>query len=134
VNPAGGAEVVAAASLAGDVVLDEEAKSAYRARLSTLDEQITVATGRGDDHRAARYDEERAALLTELRTATGLGGRTRRLGDEAERARKTVTARIRDTLRKLDTRHPELAAHLRSSVTTGSTCGYTPDREMAWHL
>jgi hypothetical protein len=134
VNPAGGAEVVAAASLAGDAVLDEEAKSAYRARLSTLDEQIATATARGDDHRAARYDEERAALLTELRTATGLGGRTRRLGDEAERARKTVTARIRDTLRKLDTRHPELAEHLRASVTTGTTCGYTPAREMAWHL
>lgn len=134
VNPAGGAEVVASASLAGDAVLDDEAKSAYRARLSTLDEQIATAVDRGDDRRAARYDEERAALLTELRTATGLGGRTRRLGDEAERARKTVTARIRDTLRKLDTRHPELAAHLRASVTTGSTCGYTPDREMAWHL
>jgi tetratricopeptide (TPR) repeat protein len=134
VNPAGGAEVVAAASLAGDAVLDEEAKAAYRTRLSTLDEQITAAEDRGDDRRAARYDEERAALLTELRTATGLGGRTRRLGDEAERARKTVTARIRDTLRKLDTRHPELAEHLRASVTTGSTCGYTPDREMAWHL
>jgi hypothetical protein len=134
VNPAGGAEVVAAASLAGDAVLDEKAKAAYRTRLSTLDDRIARATARGDDRTAARHDEERAALLTELRTATGLGGRTRRLGDEAERARKTVTARIRDTLRKLDTRHPELAEHLRASVTTGTTCGYTPDHEVAWHL
>jgi hypothetical protein len=133
-NPAGGAEVTAAATLGGDVILDDEARAAYRARLSTLDEQIALAEERGDDRRAATYDEERALLLEELRTATGLGGRTRRLGDEAERARKTVTARIRDTLRKLDTRHPELAGHLRASVTTGTTCGYRPDREPAWQL
>lgn len=65
------------------------------------------------------------------------GGRTRRLGDEAERARKTVTARIRDTLRKLDTLHPELAAHLRATISTGATCTYHPTRTptpITWHL
>jgi hypothetical protein len=133
-NPAGGETVTAAASLGGDVVLDEEAKASYRARLSTLDERIEDAESRGDDRRAAEYDREREALLTELRTATGLGGRTRRLGDEAERARKTVTARIRDTLRKLDTSHPRLAEHLRSSVTTGSTCCYRPAEQVTWQL
>jgi hypothetical protein len=133
-NPAGGATVTAAASLAGDAVLDDEARSRYRARLSTLDDLIEEATTRGDDHRAAAHDEEREALLTELRTATGLGGRTRRLGDEAERARKTVTARIRDTLRKLDTRHPALATHLRETVATGSTCSYRPEERVAWRL
>jgi len=133
-NPAGGQEAVAAASLGGDTVLDDEAKAAYRRRLSTLDDQIESATLRGDDARAAAYDKEREALLTELRTATGLGGRTRRLGDEAERARKTVTARIRDTLRKLDSRHPELAKHLRATISTGTTCGYTPESRLSWHL
>ncbi len=133
-NPAGGQEFVAAASMGGDTVLDDEAKAAYRRRLSTLDEQIESAALRGDDARAAAYDKERAALLTELRTATGLGGRTRRLGDEAERARKTVTARIRDTLRKLDSRHPELATHLRATVSTGTTCSYSPEQRLAWHL
>lgn len=133
-NPSGGAEVAASASLGGDRVLDDQAKAAYRKRLSTLDEQIESAQERGDDAKAAAYDAERAALLDELRAAAGLGGRARRLGDEAERARKTVTARIRDTLRKLDTRHPELAAHLRESVATGATCGYTPSTPVSWHL
>jgi hypothetical protein len=99
-----------------------------------LDERIEGATSRGDDRRAAAYDREREALLTELRSATGLGGRARRLGDEAERARKAVTARIRDTLRKLDTSHPPLAAHLRSSVATGSTCSYRPTEQLDWQL
>ena len=84
--------------------------------------------------RAADLDHERDALLTELRAAAGLAGRTRRLGDEAERARKTVTARIRDTLRKLDGQHPELAAHLRESVSTGATCVYQPGSPVHWSL
>ncbi|HYQ66298.1 ATP-binding protein [Actinophytocola sp.] len=129
VNPAG--EVLPSG---GDAVLDEEARSRYRSRLSTLDGLIEEAAARGADDRAAEYDREREALLTELRTATGLGGRTRRLGDEAERARKTVTARIRDTLRKLDTSHPHLAAHLRTAVATGTTCSYRPEGQVAWQL
>lgn len=127
-SPDGGETAVAAHAMGGDPVLDERAKAEYRRRLDQLDRAIDRAGERGDDARAAAYDRERQALLDELRTAAGLGGRTRRLGDEAERARKTVTARIRDTLRKLDARHPELAAHLRKSVTTGATCAYRPDR------
>jgi len=45
-----------------------------------------------------------------------------------------VTARIRDVLRRLDEQHPELAAHLRASVTTGRTCVYRPDRPVRWEL
>ncbi|HEY0450588.1 AAA family ATPase [Actinophytocola sp.] len=133
-NPEGGEEVAAAARLGGDEVLDAEARSAYQRRLATLDDQIDEATHRGDDLRAAGYDREREALLRELRAAAGLGNRTRRLGDEAERARKTVTARIRDTLRKLDDRHPELATHLRESLSTGSTCCYRPAASTRWTL
>ncbi|MER7000382.1 AAA family ATPase [Streptomyces sp. NPDC000410] len=119
----------------GDPVLDEEAKTRYRRRLDRLDDEIDRATASGDDARAAAYDRERQALLHELRTAAGLGGRPRRLGDEAERARKTVTARIRDTLRRLTPLHPELAAHLRESVSTGSSCGYHPaPPQPSWRL
>ncbi|MFF0446258.1 ATP-binding protein [Streptomyces sp. NPDC004609] len=132
--PEGGETVVAARRFGGDPVLDEEAKARYRQRLERLDDEIDRAAEHGDDRRAAEYSREREALLDELRTAAGLGGRTRRLGDEAERARKTVTARIRDTLRKLGTLHPELAAHLRDSVTTGAYCAYRPAAPVDWRL
>ncbi|HZB58886.1 MAG TPA: AAA family ATPase [Actinomycetota bacterium] len=133
-DPAAGPELVAARRLGGDPVLDEQAKESYRRRLTELDEAIDQADGRGDDRRAADLDQERAALLDQLRAAAGLAGRTRRLGDEAERARKTVGARIRHTLRRLDRRHPELAAHLRGAVSTGATCRYAPAEPVAWRL
>ncbi|RZQ61216.1 ATP-binding protein [Amycolatopsis suaedae] len=115
-----------------DPVLDERARAAYRRRLAELDSDIEAATGRGADERAAGLDRERQALLDELRTATGLGGRPRRLGDDAERARKAVTNRIHDTLRRLDSQHPELARHLRESVTTGTACRYQPATPLSW--
>jgi tetratricopeptide (TPR) repeat protein len=133
-DPGGGPELLASRRVGTDPVLDQRAKAEYRARLSQLDERIETALDRGDDRSAAGLDRERAALVDELRRATGLGGRSRRLGDEAERARKTVTARIRDTLRRLDGAHPELAAHLRARVTTGSSCRYEPVDEVTWRL
>ncbi|MFH8407016.1 ATP-binding protein [Streptomyces sp. NPDC018019] len=124
----------AAGGLGSDAVLDEEAKSRYRRRLELLDEEIDRAAGRGDDRTAAAYDHEREALLAELRKAAGLVGRSRRLGDESDRARKNVTARIRDSIRRLKEHHPELAAHLQAAVSTGTMCRYAPDHEMRWRL
>ncbi|GLW65444.1 hypothetical protein Arub01_36880 [Actinomadura rubrobrunea] len=133
-NPAGGRVAEAALRGGGDPVLDDEAKARYRRRLRRLDEEIDRAAALGDDRRAAEFDRERAALLAELRAAAGRAGRDRRLGDQAERARKAVTARIRDTLRRLDRRHPELARHLRASISTGVTCAYRPDSDVVWRL
>ncbi|MDG4779406.1 AAA family ATPase [Micromonospora sp. WMMD961] len=133
-DPAAGPELVAARQLGADPVLDDEAKARYRRHLARLDEEIDRAAARDDDRKVAVLDAERGALLDELRAAAGLAGRSRRLGDEAERARKTVTARIRDTLRKLDGRHPTLAGHLRESVSTGSTCRYLPPEPLRWRL
>jgi hypothetical protein len=133
-NPAGGDLVRAARRLGGDPVLDDEAKARYKQRLTQLDDEIDRAALRDGKDTVATLTRERDALLEELRAAAGLAGRTRRLGDEAERARKTVTARIRDTLRKLDERHPELAAHLRETVSTGATCLYAPQHPVAWRL
>ncbi|MEV1006448.1 AAA family ATPase [Streptomyces sp. NPDC049881] len=112
------------APLGADPVLDDEGRARYRRRLDALDAELDRAAD--DRDRTAALEEERAALLAELRAAAGLGGRARLLGDEAERARKTVTARIRDSLRRLAPHHPELAAHLGESVTTGLLCAYRP--------
>jgi hypothetical protein len=115
-----------------DPTLDEQARLAYRQRLDELQDAIQMALNEHHDERASALDRERDGLVRELKAATGLGGRRRRLGDEAERARKTVSARIRDTLRHLDTIHPELAGHLRRSVSMGASCCYQPSESIRW--
>jgi hypothetical protein len=115
-----------------DPVLDERARTAYRARLGDLDAEIEQARDWQDPVRAERATLERDALISELKAAAGLAGRARLLGDRSERARKTVTARIRDALRRIELAHPELAQHLRSTITTGTECGYDPGHPMNW--
>jgi hypothetical protein len=117
-----------------DPVLDEPARLAYKARLAELEDEISEADSWRDLRRAERARTERDALVRELTAATGLGGRSRRLGDETERARKTVTARVKDTLRRIERVHPELGAHLRTAVTTGTTCLYAPAEPPKWRL
>ncbi len=115
----------------GDVV-DAQARATYRARLAELDAELSAADHAGDATRSARADEERAALLAQLGQAYGIGGRARRAGSPAERARTTVTWRIRDALRRIEGVHPELARHLRNSVRTGSACSYEPETPVSW--
>ncbi|RZU53635.1 AAA ATPase-like protein [Krasilnikovia cinnamomea] len=123
-----------AQQLGGDEVIDQQARAAYKRRLADLDEQIAEAEDDNDTGRLDRYAAERAALIDELARAYGLGGRVRRLGDTGERARSTVTARIRDALRRIDRTHPELGAHLHASVTTGRACSYRPATPLRWEL
>jgi hypothetical protein len=117
-----------------DPVLDEQARAAYRARLAELEAEVDQADTDHDPHRADRARAEREALLQELSRAVGLGGRARRLGDEGERARKAVSARIRDAIARVERAHPALGRHLRQAVTTGTFCSYTPDTPTRWRL
>ncbi len=120
--------------MGSDELLDSRARAAYRRRLEELQEVIDDAAADHDLGRLEAATDERQAILDELGRALGLGGRARRLGDPGERARTTVTARIRDRLRRLHSEHPELAAHLRQSVRTGRTCSYSPAEQVVWKL
>jgi tetratricopeptide (TPR) repeat protein len=115
-----------------DPVLDDTAKTQYKVRLRALDAQIAEADdlGRGAD--VATLRAEREALIHELAVATGLRGRPRRLGDPAERARKTVGARVRDALSKIAQVHPQLAHHFGDTLHLGTHCAYAPKSPVAW--
>jgi pimeloyl-ACP methyl ester carboxylesterase len=103
-----------------DAALDRTALASYRRRLAAIDADLD-----GADHaRRERLVAEREALLRRVAADTGLGGRPRGLNDPAERARKTVTARIRDAIRRIQAVHPALGAHLSQSVATGLQCSY----------
>ncbi|HJQ06550.1 MAG TPA: hypothetical protein VJ872_13940, partial [Nocardioides sp.] len=109
-----------------DEVLDRRALAAYRTRLAEIDAELEEARGWSDDGRVERLQDERDALLAELRGDLGLGGRPRRFTDEAERARVNVTRAIRSAIRRVGERAPAIGEHLERSVTTGARCRYDP--------
>jgi hypothetical protein len=113
-------------------VLDPRARDEIAARLRILDSDIARADERGNPAASARAVAERDALINELRVTAGLAGRSRRLGDPAERARKAVSARVHDAIGRIEHQHPELGRHLRESVVTGRSCRYQPDATVHW--
>ena len=115
--------------------LDATARLAYRRRLAELDHDLAAARADHDIGRAQHLDTQRTALVAELRRATGLTGRSRSLGaSTTERARKTVTSRLREAVRRIHAVLPELGEHLDRSILTGTTCRYQPTTPMTWKL
>jgi len=108
-------------------VLDERAKSSYRARLRELEEELDEATSWADSGRAARVREEMEFLADELTAAVGLGGRDRKAGSPAERARVNITRAIHSALGRIRDHSAVLAEHLDATVHTGTFCSYVPD-------
>ncbi|MEU6255006.1 AAA family ATPase [Streptomyces sp. NPDC047043] len=115
-------------------VVDAVARAAYRRRLQELEVEAEDADAAGDAVRSARVAVERDALVGQLSAAYGIGGRVRRTGSPAERARTTVTARIRAAVRRIAEVHPELGRHLETSVRTGTLCLYQPEQPPPWNL
>ena len=113
-------------------LLDAQARAEYRRRVGELDRELDDAEAVGDADRAERARRERDFIAAELAAALGLGGRPRRSGDPAERARKAVTGRIRLTIGRIEDDHPELARHLANSVRTGTYCVYEPEAVTHW--
>src|SRR4029077_16771970 len=117
-------------------VIDEQAKAAYRLRLSELRETMARAEAIGDIERAESAEREIAGLTRELSRAVGLRGRNRRAASASERARQTVTKTIRSALARIAQHDPDFGALLDGSIKTGTFCSYEPDpeRPIAWEF
>jgi TolB-like protein/tetratricopeptide (TPR) repeat protein len=115
-----------------DPLLDERARRALTERARELQAEIDEADALNDRGRAERAREQLDQLVSTLSRALGLGGRPRRLGSAAERARTAVTWRIRNAIRKIAQTHPVLGRHLEHSVWTGTYCVYAPEKLVDW--
>ncbi|MEM8605494.1 MAG: AAA family ATPase [Myxococcota bacterium] len=123
-----GGRAPAAAVDRGDAgeLLDEEARRQYQERATMLREELEEAESWNDAARSEKAREELTFLEHELRRALGIGGRARRAGASAEKARINVQRRVRDAIRRITANDPKLGKHLDQSIRTGTYCCYDP--------
>jgi tetratricopeptide (TPR) repeat protein len=112
-------------------MLDEQAKVAYRRRLSELGEELEEAKERGNVERAERAEEEIEALTRELARAVGLGGRNRRAASASERARQSITKTIKAVVERIAQSDAALGEIFARCIKTGTYCSYQPDPDFA---
>ena len=108
------------------LLLDAQAKNAYRRRLVEMDEDIEDARLLSDSGRLSQAEAERDFLIRELSRAIGLDG-TRRAGSASERARVSVTRAVRHAISRIRQHDPPLGTHLDRAIRTGIYCVYLPD-------
>ncbi len=106
-----------------DDLIDDEARAAYRRQLAELRQKKNLSE---DELKAKRW------LESELRAATGLRGRPRKIASDEEKARINVTNLVRSAIKKIDVHDPALAIFLSNSIKTGLRCSYFPDRPITW--
>ena len=113
---------------AGDAgpALDEQARSDYKTRVTDLQEELEEATELGDQGRIDTIREELDFITRELSRAFGLGGRERRTGSAAEKARVNVRRRIKDAIRRIQEQIPDAGRYLENTIKTGTYCRYSP--------
>jgi tetratricopeptide (TPR) repeat protein len=117
-------------------MLDEQAKLAYRGRLSELREELEEAQELGNIERAEQAEQEIDALTRELSRAVGLGGRNRRAASAAERARQSITKTIKAVVERIAQRDDALGDIFSRCIKTGTFCSYQPDPDfpIAWEF
>jgi tetratricopeptide (TPR) repeat protein len=117
-------------------MLDEEAKVAYRRRLSELREELEEAKEAGNIERAEQAEQEIDALTAELSRAVGLGGRNRRAASASERARQSIAKTIKSAIERIAQHDVRLAEILSRCIKTGSFCSYRLDGDylIAWEF
>ena len=108
-------------------MLDAQAKQEYKRQLRELNEELEDQRDRGNLERAEKIESEIDFLNREIARAVGLGGRDRRAGSAAERARLNVTRAIKVALQKISEQQAPMAEVLDRSIRTGSFCSYAPD-------
>jgi len=118
-----GEEIVEGAAAASP---DAEARAAYRGRVEDLRDDLREAEANGDVGRAAVVRGELELLASELARGMGLGGRERKTGSTAERARVNVQRRLADALKRIDEACAPLGRLLARSIRTGTYCTYEP--------
>lgn len=114
--------------------MDARARAECQRRIQDLQADIAEAERDNDFARTERLSAELDALIEQLSAAIGLGGRGRKLGDPAEKARTAVTWRIRSAIKKIAGVHPQLGRHLQASIRTGAFCVYEPENPVRWKV
>jgi len=116
----------------GKELFDREGLKKIYDRLREYDEQIEHARRDNDVSKLDGLRAEKEKLCQYLSKGSTPGGKPRRLGDDDEKARKSVQAAINRAIAKIGEDHSILADHLLKNIDTGRLCTYKSSGSMDW--
>lgn len=121
------------AVLVGEAAVTSEALSKVRAKRADLEREMDRAVRENDDASQNRIRTDLERIDAAIRRTSGLNGRVRRVGDDAERLRTRITHAIRNAIRVLDGEPAPVTAHLKC-LKLGRVMSYRPDISIPWEF
>ncbi len=106
---------------------DQKTLSQLKGRLVKIQKGKEEARELQDWETFEELEDEEEKLHQYIRQTFGLGGKSRRSGSHADKARINVTRAIKRVLDKIRKQDQALAAYLKSTIKTGFQVSYTPD-------
>lgn len=107
-------------------------KDEYKRMLYDINNEIVKAEKEGDSLLLKELQGQKEDLLNEVKANFGKKGRFRKSNQSEEKARKAVTACIRNAIKRIQKEHPSLGDHLSQSIKTGTDCVYNPGQHTPW--
>ncbi len=116
-------------------VITPEGKERVKKLVQQLERQIEDAEEYGHTAEALRLREKKEALEDYIQKALGLGGRRRKVSDSNEKARKSVSKAIDNTLIRMGkNEEDQLAVYLDAHLDKGLFCSFRKDPNIFWKI
>jgi hypothetical protein len=117
-----------------DNIVDSDYIESVKRKLSELYRDLDQTKKNADLPEEDRIQDEIDKIESDLRAATGLGGRIRKFSNEQERAKEAVRKAIERAKENIREKHEKLWQHLDNTIQIGLTCSYKPDQHIDWQL
>jgi len=115
-------------------VLDKESIKNYEKNLNQLDASLETAKKNNDLAEQERLQGERDTVIGQLKANTGIGGKLRKFGGDAKKAKDTVSKAISRAKNDIKHHNEKLFQHLENSVRLSNDCSYNPEPSIDWQF
>lgn len=114
--------------------IDAKALKQYKDELKRLENALELAKAVNNSARIEELENEINFIRRQIVSDTGLGGRSRKSADTAERARKAVLSSYDRALTSILRNDNRLYQHLHNAIKTGLFLVYDPEQVPKWAL
>jgi len=118
----------------GIEVTDTDLLQELRSEYDRLNNEISTAQRDNDIALTERLQGELSTLHEQAQKSFNKQGKSRKVNDPQEQARKNVTGAMAEARKRIVTSMPELGQHLTSYVTGGKILMYSPPAEIPWNI
>lgn len=117
---------------AGDDLMDGKGLRQIREEQKRLTRQKEEATKKRNKNLAKTLEDKISQIQEYLDTTVGLKGRPRQTATASSKNADSVRKALRRAEEKISATCPNLGTHLYNAIHPGSSCHYTPEKDIDW--